>query len=359
MPPDDFRPAALNRPEANLQGSIPRQSEAQRRRSAVADGPLPTYAALDLGTNNCRLLVAEPAGAGFRVVDSYSRIVRLGEGVAADGRLSEAAMGRTIEALQVCAGRVRKHGVTRFRGVATDACRRAANADDFAARVREETGLELEIIAPEAEAHLALDGCVPLVARSGGHLLLFDIGGGSTEMLWVRAPANGEPEMIDWTSLPLGVVGLAERYGQDRVSAETFAAMVAEIAKAVAPFATANGITAAAGAGPVQLLGTSGTGTTVAGLHLGLGRYDRSRVDGLEMAAGDVFDVFDRLLGMDFQERAASPCVGAGRGDVVIAGCAILKAIMDACPAAALHAADRGLREGILFGMMRADRAIA
>ena len=318
-----------------------------------------TYAALDLGTNNCRLLVAEPSDDGFRVVDSYSRIVRLGEGVAETGRLSEAAMTRTIEALGVCANRVRKRGVTRFRGVATDACRRAANAGEFVTDVARRTGLALEVISPEEEAGLALDGCGPLIEGAGGRVLLFDIGGGSTEMLWVAVGDDGAPRLEAWTSLGLGVVGFAERYGKDRIGRDVFDAMVAEVTEAAAPFVKAHGITEAAGAEPVQLLGTSGTVTTVAGLHLGLERYDRARVDGLRLSGSEVGAVMESLLAMNYAERAASPCVGAGRGDVVLAGCAILKAIMNLCPVETLCAADRGLREGMLLGMMRADRAVA
>lgn len=319
----------------------------------------PAYGAIDLGTNNCRLLVAAPQDPSFRVLDSYSRIVRLGEGVAGNNRLSDAAMARTIEALQVCAARLKKSGVTRFRGVATDACRRADNADVFVTRIAEETGLTLDIISTEEEARLALDSCLPLVENTGGNMLLFDIGGGSTELLWVRTDSEGGPVLEDWTSLNLGVVGLAERHGNKAISKRIFVDMVDEVAVALAPFSEICDIARSATKGSVQLLGTSGTVTTVAGLHLGLPRYDRARVDGLRMKFDAIEGVIEGLLAMSDSERAQTPCIGEGRGDVVLAGCAILQAIMNICPVGSLRAADRGLREGILLGMMRIDRVIA
>ena len=313
-----------------------------------------SYGALDLGTNNCRLLVARPEGAGFRVTDAFSRIVRLGEGVARSGRLSDEAIERTIGALRVCAGKLRRGGVRRYRAVATEACRRAENREAFVDRADGETGLAIEIISPAEEVQLALGGCAPLFDPGMKHVLLLDIGGGSTELIWVRLAGGGAPALAAWTSIGHGVVSLAERYGGDRVERGAYAAMVAEIADAVAPFAETHGIPAGAAAGTVQLLGTSGTVTTIAGLHLGLPRYDRDRVDGLRMRVADVSAVIETVVGQDYAARAAQPCIGPGRGDVVVAGCAILDAVMAACPAQHLDVADRGLREGMLLGMMRA-----
>ncbi len=316
-----------------------------------------SYGALDLGTNNCRLLVARSEGAGFRVTDAFSRIVRLGEGVARSGRLSDEAIERTIGALRVCAGKIRRGGVRRYRAVATEACRRAENRQAFVERADGETGLVIEVISPAEEVQLALDGCAPLFDPAMKHVLLLDIGGGSTELIWVRLRGGEEPALAAWTSIGHGVVSLAERYGGDRVERGAYAAMVAEIAGAVAPFAESHGIPEGAAAGTVQLLGTSGTVTTIAGLHLGLPRYDRDRVDGLRMRFGDVSAVIETVIGQDYATRAAQPCIGPGRGDVVVAGCAILDAVMAACPARHLDVADRGLREGMLLRMMRAERA--
>ena len=323
----------------------------------MSDRPGPSFGALDLGTNNCRLLVARPKGAGFRVVDAFSRIVRLGEGVAQSGLLSEEAIGRTIGALRVCAGKLRRGGVSRYWAVATEACRRAGNRQAFIDRVDDETGLSIEIISSAEEVQLALDGCTPLFDRTMRHVLLLDIGGGSTELIWVRLDDGAPAALAAWTSIGHGVVTLAERHGGDRVARASYAAMVAEIDAAIGPFAETHDIPAGAADGTVQLLGTSGTVTTIAGIHLGLPRYDRDRVDGLRLRFGDVREVIDTVIEQDYEARAAQPCIGPGRGDVMIAGCAILDAVMAICPAGQLDVADRGLREGMLLRMMRAARA--
>ncbi|MGD9537449.1 MAG: Ppx/GppA phosphatase family protein [Alphaproteobacteria bacterium] len=328
-----------------------RQAQALRRRANI-------YAALDLGTNNCRLLVARPEGHGFSVVDAFSRIVRLGEGIGEHGYLSEAAIERTIAALKVCANKMRRRGVTRSRAVATEACRRAANCEAFLARAARETGLEIEIISTAEEAMLALDSCVPLLSHNAEQALLFDIGGGSTELIWVKLASGAPPEVKGWTSISYGVVTLAERYGRDLIGAERYGTMVDLIAAELAPFVSQHRLTETAGQTVVQLLGTSGTVTTIAGVHLKLPRYDRSKVDGIALAFDAVRNVVDDLVVKDFAARSAHPCIGPGRGDVVIAGCAILDAIMRACPVGGLTVADRGLREGILLGMMRADNAL-
>ena len=241
--------------------------------------------------------------------------------------------------------------------MATEACRRAENRQAFIDRASDETGLDIEIISPAEEVQLALDGCTPLFDRTMRHVLLLDIGGGSTELIWVRLDDGAPPALAAWTSIGHGVVTLAERYGGDRVARASYAAMVDEIGDAIGPFAETHGIPAGAAAGSVQLLGTSGTVTTIAGIHLRLPRYDRDRVDGLRLRFDDVRAVIDTVIDQDYEARAAQPCIGPGRGDVMIAGCAILDAVMAACPAGQLDVADRGLREGMLLRMMRAARA--
>jgi exopolyphosphatase/guanosine-5'-triphosphate,3'-diphosphate pyrophosphatase len=321
------------------------------------------YAAIDLGTNNCRLLVARPAAdGGFRVIDAFSRIVRLGEGLGGSGRLSEAAMARTVKALTICAAKMRRREVTCLRAVATEACRRAANCDAFLQRVACETGIELEIISNHEEANLAIYGCAPLLDRGISHALVFDIGGGSTELGWMQVPDDSdgpgaagrcaEPVPRGWHSIPIGVVTLTERYGGREVTAEAYAAMVAEVAAAVAPFEAEHNLGALVAEGRLQMLGTSGTVTTLCGVYQGLRRYDRARVDGCYLDFDKAGSVSRRIAAMSYEERAADPCIGPERADLVIAGCAILEALCDIWPVGRLRVADRGLREGILFTLI-------
>src|SRR3974390_2473073 len=309
--------------------------------SGASDGRPATYAALDLGTNNCRLLVARPAGDGFRVVDAFSRIIRLGEGVSTSGCRSEAAIERALAALAICRNKMKNRGVTRARLIATEACRAAENGDDFLARVTEQLGLALEVIDRETEARLAATGCTPLIDPHADGVVLFDIGGGSSELVRLarshktrRAPPL--PQIRGWISLPHGVVTLAERFGGIHIGREVYEAMVDEIAARLAPFAREHGGDAMRG---IHMLGTSGTVTTIAGVHLDLKRYDRNRVDGCWMNAKQLDGVLEKLLAMSYDERVASPCIGAERADLVLAGCAILEAIRRAFPCPRLRVA--------------------
>jgi exopolyphosphatase / guanosine-5'-triphosphate,3'-diphosphate pyrophosphatase len=318
-----------------------------------------SYAALDLGTNNCRLLVARPARGGFRVIDAFSRIVRLGEGLSTTGALSEAAMTRTIEALKVCAGKIGQRKVMAGRYVATEACRRADNCTGFLDRVREEIGIELEIISSAEEARLVVAGCAPLLHSRIPYALVFDIGGGSTEIVWLRRHGTryGVPEILGSVSLPFGVVTFTERFGGIEVSPAIYRAMVAEAEAALLPFEQEHGIRREVRARQVQMLGSSGTVTTLAGVHLALPRYIRAFVDGSMLTFDQIELVSRHLAGLDIEGRAANPCVGRERADLVLSGCAILDAICATWPVGRLRVADRGIREGILFELMQAAPA--
>ena len=312
------------------------------------------YAALDLGTNNCRLLIACPTADGFRVVDSFSRIIRLGEGISSTGSISDAAIERAIAALSICSDKIRFRKARRLRLIATEACRAADNADRFRERVAAETGIKLEVIDRETEATLAVIGCSPLLDPRGRGAILFDIGGGSTELVRIeRDPEdpNAAPRIKAWMSIPLGVVTLAEHFGGRDVTLESYAKMVDEVAQYVAPFGAEHG----ADLRDMHMLGTSGTVTTLAGIHLNLARYDRRRIDGIWMNDADISATVTRLLGMSYQERANNNCISVERADLVLAGCAILDAIRNAFPMPRLRVADRGLREGMLVEMMRED----
>jgi exopolyphosphatase/guanosine-5'-triphosphate,3'-diphosphate pyrophosphatase len=342
------------RPHGGLQGSAAVGADALVAVGLPAAGTS-VYAALDLGTNNCRLLIACPTGDGFRVVDSFSRIIRLGEGISATGYISDAAIDRAIAALSICRDKIRSRKAKRLRLIATEACRAALNADGFRDRVAAETGIRLEVIDRETEAALAVVGCSPLLDPQGRGAILFDIGGGSTELVRIeRDPGSQNAARTKaWMSMPLGVVTLAEHFGGRDVTPQSYASMVQEVARHVAPFAAEHGGDLA----DLHLLGTSGTVTTLAGVHLNLMRYDRRRIDGVWMSDADVTTTIARLLGMSYQERAGNHCISVERADLVLAGCAILDAIRQAFPLPRLRVADRGLREGMLVEMMREDGA--
>lgn len=370
-------------PPANNDPSDRKRNRAGNRSSGPAKGKrypwrvrrrrLPAYGALDLGTNNCRLLVAVPSGSGFRVIDAFSRIVRLGEGLGQSGVLCDEAMNRTIDALHVCAAKLKRHGVKRSRLIATEACRRAGNGAQFLERVKRETGLQLEIVNQETEANLAVSGCAALLDPQSDNVLVFDVGGGSSEFMWLRVRpqpggADGEAaggnrgcgvwpshEIRAWTSLPLGVVTLAEHFGGVDVCPQIFEDMVGFVRPYLEAFEAENQLMPAIRERNVHLLGTSGTVTTIAGLHLKLKRYDRAQVDGCWLTREDGAAVSRKLLEMDYDSRAASPCIGKERADLVLAGCAILEAVMRQWPCERLRVADRGLREGILTRLMNED----
>ncbi|WP_375309483.1 Ppx/GppA phosphatase family protein [Bradyrhizobium sp. A5] len=342
-------------PHGGLEGSMAAVALAPEPAVAAQTPGTGVYAALDLGTNNCRLLIASPTSDGFRVVDSFSRIIRLGEGVSATGCISEAAIERAIVALSICRDKINLRRARRLRLIATEACRAASNAEGFRSRVAAETGIELEVIDRETEASLAVLGCSPLVDPRGRGAILFDIGGGSTELVRIeRDPENPEPRIKAWMSIPLGVVTLAEQFGGRDVTPEIYAAMEQEVANHVAPFAEQHGGDLA----DMHLLGTSGTVTTLAGIHLNLVRYDRRRIDSVWMHDTDITATISKLLGMSYEERAGNSCISVERADLVLAGCAILDAIRRAFPLPRLRVADRGLREGMLVEMMREDGAL-
>ena len=340
----------------------PSRAAASGTRSRHRSRSQPVYGALDLGTNNCRLLIATPTRAQrFRVVDAYSRIVRLGEGLGHTNWLDEEAMDRAVGALKQCAAKLNGRPIRRRRLIATEACRRATNGAEFIARVREETGLTLEIVDRKTEAHLAVAGCASLIDRHARGVVLFDIGGGSTEIALLDLSRPGSRpaarSISAWTSLPVGVVTLSERFGGREVTPAVFEEMTGSVLELLERFDGRARLRRVAGTKRFHLLGTSGTVTTLAGLHLKLDRYDRKQVDGLWMQSNDVSSVQDRLLSSTYEERRASPCIGNDRADLVLAGCAILEAIRRTWPAERLRVADRGLREGMLADMMVSDDA--
>lgn len=343
--------------------------------SALSDpGSAPLYAALDLGTNSCRMLIAQPRGSQFSIVDSFSKTVQLGVGLEATGRLSRSSMGRTIQALRICEKKLETHGVTRMRLVATEACRRARNARDFIRQVRRETGLSLEIIAPEEEARLAVISCAPLVNSSTEQLLVVDIGGGSTELVWIDLSAvppierphaimrlhmgfNAQGDgavarVVDWISVPLGVATLKDQFADVDDDAARFALMSWFFEENLASFSPYNAQNPREG---FQIVGTSGTVTTVAASFLNLKRYDRTKVDGLQMTSDQIDMVIREYLALGPEGRRTDPRIGRDRHTLIMSGAAILQALMRIWPTDRLSVADRGLREGLLYAQMSAD----
>jgi len=333
-------------------------SVSQRARQDNQPAQRGIYSAIDLGTNNCRLLIARPTRHGFRVIDAFSRIVRLGEGVSSTGMLSEAAMDRTIEALKVCAEKLARRNVTCMRHVATEACRVAGNADEFVARVKSETGINLDVITAGEEARLAVMGCQSLIAPGNQYALVFDIGGGSTELIWVRMKKRQVTEIHGWMSIPWGVVNLTEQLGVmgGTVSPEQYAAMVGEVSGQLQSFDDTHRISELVKKRRTQFLGTSGTVTTLASLHLKLPRYIRDKVDGAWMKTRDIKELSNQVAHMTHLERTEQPCIGRERADLVVAGCAILEAILGMWNVPSLRVADRGIREGILRGLMQIEK---
>ena len=329
------------------EGTLPKERTRQGRR------PPPLVAALDLGTNNCRLLIAQATRRGdLRIVDSFSRIVRLGEGIAEHGVLSQAAIARTLEALKICAVRLRDNRVRRIRAVATEACRRAANAQTLIERAQAETGIALEIISPDEEARLAAIGCAPLLDPQAEGGLVFDIGGGSTEIIWLRRRAGDTAQVVAATSQPLGVVTLAESWRDGALDRADFVRMRDGLIAQLIPVKARMEAEARFDPATHHLLGTSGTVTTLAAIALGLPRYDRAKVDASWHACADIDAVVGRLLDLDLAGRAQIGCVGPDRADLIVPGCAIYAAIHALWPCERLRVADRGLREGILRELM-------
>jgi exopolyphosphatase / guanosine-5'-triphosphate,3'-diphosphate pyrophosphatase len=330
----------------------PPRTTTREGRSAARFPSRGTYAALDLGTNNCRLLIARPNGENFTVVDAYSKIVRLGEGLSSSGRLSTVAMDRALSALSTCADKLMRRNVIIARSVATEACRRASNGAEFVSRVYRETGISLDIISSQEEARLAVLGCHSVLEPGTGPALIFDIGGGSTELIVIEQ-TDGPPHILDWLSVPWGVVSLSEAVPHDSTDCNerrlAYQDMRARVDDSFQDFAKR---CPAPTGGINRLLGTSGTVTTLASVLLGLDYYDRRQIDGLHAETKQMRDICENLSQLSVSDRAALPCIGQERADLVVAGCAILESIFDLWPAARVGVADRGIREGVLRQLM-------
>ncbi|MBT4888564.1 MAG: Ppx/GppA family phosphatase [Rhodospirillales bacterium] len=316
---------------------------------------VPAYGAIDLGTNNCRLLVAVPSEERFTVVGSFSRIVRLGENISSSGKLSDAAMDRTVDALKICAEIMEANGVKSYQAISTEACRRATNGAEFLDRVSRETKINIETITPDREAELTFSGCSPLLDNDKPYGLVFDIGGGSTELMWIEKANTSSPKVSMCQSIPEGVVTLADKYNDTLSGEEGYEELIRIITPWLDDFDSKCGISEAAQDGNLTILGTSGTVTTLGALHLGLKRYDRSRVDGMVIDFESITSISHLLASMTCESRATHPCIGPERADLVVMGCALLEAVTRRWNVGRLRVADRGIREGLLLESMTAD----
>lgn len=315
----------------------------------------PVFAAIDLGTTNCRLLVASPTPHSFSVKETFSRITRLGEGLITSGVLSERAIKRTIFALKLCAKKLEKYKIASSRFVATEACRRAKNGDEFIRRVKEETGIDLEIISFEEECRLGVAGCVPLINRNIRHALVFDIGGGSTEVSWAQIDKDNNPHLEGALSFPLGVITVSEAFTGKGLSSAAYRAVVKKVMMYLEPFEKKFDILRLIEHGDVQMIAMSGTVTTIGAFHLGLPVYNRSAVDGLALSYDDLSRAKKKLEKLPYAEKEAHPCIGPQRADLSLPGCAILQGICEMWPIGEVTIADRGLREGVLLDLMRSE----
>lgn len=330
----------------------------KRRQSAFKDrSAVPVFAAIDLGTTNCRLLIATPTPTGFAVKETFSRITRLGEGLVSDGVLSERAIKRTIFALKLCVRKLEKYKTVKARFIATEACRRAKNGADFIGRVKKETGLDLEIISFEEECRLGVSGCVPLINRNIRHALVFDIGGGSTEVSWAGIDENNQPSIEGVLSFPLGVITVSEAFTGKGLSSAAYRAVVKKVLSYLRPFEENYGILKVIEQGDVQMIAMSGTVTTIGAFHLGLPVYNRAVVDGLALSYDDLARAKRRLEKLPYEEKEAHPCIGPQRADLSLPGCAILQGICEMWPIGEVTIADRGLREGIVLDLIRRENA--
>ncbi|MEE9347383.1 MAG: Ppx/GppA phosphatase family protein, partial [Robiginitomaculum sp.] len=331
----------------------------RRRRNAQGKTQPSVFGAVDLGTNNCRLLVAKPVGDSFRVIDSYSRTVRLGAGLASSGALSQTSMDAAVEAIAVCASKMKHNKVRRWRCIATQACRQASNGEEFLARVKAKTGLTFELISPRVESRLAVMGCVALTDMKKDVVLVVDIGGGSSELSWVdvRKLRSGDtsarihrPPISAWASLPVGVVTLSEAFPEHGDSpqalAERYEAMKDHVRGLIIKAGCETRFTKAFKQGQGHIIGTSGTITSLAGIHLGLPYYQRDRVDGLWMQSIHALNISRRMASLPKHLRAEEPCIGDDRASLLVAGCAIMDVLLTQWPAERIRVADRGLREG-------------
>lgn len=314
------------------------------------------YAAIDLGTTSCRLVIASPTPTSFRIVETFSKVTRLGEGIINDNELSRVAIKRTVNALKVCAGVINEYApIHRSRFVATAACRRAKNCKEFLDLVRKETGLNIETISSKEESRLAVVGCIPLLNRNIKRTLVFDIGGGSTEISLARVTNSGNTFIEGFVSLPYGVVTISEAFPSKDMTNLAYDTIMERTHKLLKDFDEKYNIYEAIKNQEIQVIGTSGTVTVLGAVHLNLTRYNRSAVDGISITKQDIDRAIAKIKRLGDEGRKKHSCIGAQKADLTMAGCAIIEGLCSFWPIEEITVADRGIREGILLDMMHSN----
>ena len=315
------------------------------------------YAAIDLGTNSCRLVIASPTPTSFRVVETFSKVVRLGEGIIQENELASKAMKRTIQALKVCRGVMDEYApIVSSRFVATAACRRAKNVAQFVEMAKNSAGIELEVISSKEEARLSVVGCLPLLNRNIKRVLVFDIGGGSTQISLARVTDFGKTFIEGFVSLPYGVVTISEAFADHEMNTLEYSTVMERTQNILAEFEEKYHIYEAIENQEIQVIGTSGTVTVLGAVHLKLPRYNRSAVDGVAISAPDIEATINKIKTMGPEGRYKHPCIGQSKSDLTLAGCAIIEALTTFWPISEITIADRGIREGILLDLMHSHK---
>ena len=295
-------------------------------------------ATVDIGTNSVLLLVAESQGGALQPVLERATVTRLGEGVDRNRRLLDAACQRTLACLARYATELRQRGVTRIAAVGTSALRDASGGQEFLAHASDLLGVVPRVIDGREEAHLTFRGALSGLTQDG-NVTVFDIGGGSTEII-VGSVAAGARTISAAVSLNIGSVRLFERHVRsDPPSADQLQRVENDIALALAgapPLATG-----------ATLIGVAGTVTQLAALEFELAQYDAARVHGSKLTLASVERLATRLAALDLAGRRALPGMHPARADVLVVGSAIARAVLRWSGAAEVIVSDRGVRWGL------------
>lgn len=307
------------------------------------------FAAIDLGSRNCRTIVGCQSKAGaFEYIETYSKSVSLADGVAASKKLSRKSMDRTIEALAFCSKVLSRYAGLTYLAVATDAMRRAENASVFIKRVKRELGLIISIITPQEEAYYAALGCIEVLSLETEIFVVFDIGGGSSEIALCRQKSDKDIELIDSLSIPYGVINLLE--SKDHLTFSGYSNLVQKISDLSRDFLNQYATTLDF-VNNFQCIGTSGTTTTVAALNMNLRFYDREKINDSILQFSEILKTVHYVQSLSEDERKLHPYISQSNEDLVLGGLTILEGIVRGLPASTITVTDRGVRDGVVYAL--------